>query len=323
MKTVMVTGVGAIIGYGILRSFRKTSLGVRLIGADIYDDAIGQIWADEFVIAPLTGSAEYLGWLGETVRKHRVDLVIPGIEQDVHYFSDHRDFLKQLPVCVALNDPRLVALSRDKWLMHQELLRLGSPLRIPSRLDGTFADLAGEFGLPFILKPRRGYASKGLVTINDERAFLAHFSGLGADLMAQPFVGSDDQEYTVALFGDGTGEAGPCMILKRRLASDGSTKKASVERESRLQEITELLGRTFRPIGPTNFQFRRDGSGWKLLEVNPRISSSTSIRAAFGFNESKMTFEFYLEGMITQPAINRGAAMRYIEDWIQYDRTDF
>ena len=63
MKTVLVTGVGAIIGYGILRSLRKTKNKVRLIGADIYPDAVGQAWADDFVLAPPTSSDNYLDWL--------------------------------------------------------------------------------------------------------------------------------------------------------------------------------------------------------------------------------------------------------------------
>ena len=40
MTTVLVTGVGAIIGYGILRSLRQTSRPLRLIGTDIYRHAV-------------------------------------------------------------------------------------------------------------------------------------------------------------------------------------------------------------------------------------------------------------------------------------------
>jgi len=74
----------------------------------------------------------------------------------------------------------------------------------------------------------------------------------------------------------------------------------------------------------TNFQFRRDGDFIKLLEINPRISSSTSIRAAFGYNESEMCIEHYLNNKaIHQPKILRGQASRYIADEITYDGTYF
>jgi carbamoyl-phosphate synthase large subunit len=75
----------------------------------------------------------------------------------------------------------------------------------------------------------------------------------------------------------------------------------------------------YTPIGPTNFQFRKHQGVLKLLEINPRISSSTSIRAAFGYNESLMAIEYYLENKKpSQPVIKQGKAVRYIEDFIFY-----
>jgi carbamoyl-phosphate synthase large subunit len=59
------------------------------------------------------------------------------------------------------------------------------------------------------------------------------------------------------------------------------------------------------------------------LEINPRISSATSIRAAFGYNESLMSLEFFLEQKRpVQPRIRTGRAVRYTEDYIFYDRAD-
>ena len=35
---VLVTGVGAIIGYGIIKSLRQSDYSVYIVGMDIYDD---------------------------------------------------------------------------------------------------------------------------------------------------------------------------------------------------------------------------------------------------------------------------------------------
>jgi carbamoyl-phosphate synthase large subunit len=76
----------------------------------------------------------------------------------------------------------------------------------------------------------------------------------------------------------------------------------------------------FSPVGPTNFQFRKADHGLKLLEINPRISSATSIRAAFGYNEALMAVELALENrMPIQPKIGRGRAVRYTEDFVFHD----
>ena len=313
MKTVLVTGVGAIIGYGILRSLRKSNQTVRLIAADIYPDAVGQAWADQFIIAPLTSSPKYLEWIKKVIADNNIDLVMPGIEQDLYFFSKHREIFNTLSTELVLNDQRLSELTIDKWLMHQELVSLNSEARIPSFLEGDFDSLAQTLGLPFLLKPRVGYASKGLVRIHSQTDFSRHAKNLGHELMAQPIVGTDDEEYTVAVFGDGTGQAPASITLRRRLAADGSTAKAWVEQHDGLDEVVKSLCAHFKPVGPTNLQFRKDENSWKLLEINPRISSTTSLRTAFGYNEAEMCLDYYLHGLkITQPVIKKGFAARAV-----------
>ena len=58
----------------------------------------------------------------------------------------------------------------------------------------------------------------------------------------------------------------------------------------------------------------------KLLEINPRVSSATSIRAAFGYNELKLSLEYFLYGKNPQqPVLRKGRAVRYAEDYICYE----
>jgi len=324
VTTVLVTGVGAIIGYGILRSLRKIDKKIRLIGSDIYPDAVGQAWTDHFVVAPLTSNTDYPSWLEKTIIDNKVSLVIPGIEQDVHYFSDHREVFRAGLVGVALNNQHIINLTRDKWLIHEELVGIDSRYRIDSYLDGDFESLSRMLTLPFILKPRRSYASKGLVRIYNKTDFITSTQKLGHELIAQPMIGSDDEEYTVAVFGDGMGNVCASITLQRRLAADGSTTKAWVRQDKKLDKVVASLCAHFKPIGPTNLQFRKKGKDWKMLEINPRISSTTSLRTAFGYNEAEMCLHFYLEGKkISQPEIKSGFAARYIEDHIIYDRDHF
>ena len=58
----------------------------------------------------------------------------------------------------------------------------------------------------------------------------------------------------------------------------------------------------------------------KLLEINPRISSSTSIRTAFGYNEALMAIQYFLEQQKqTKTKLKSGQAIRYVEDYILFD----
>jgi len=320
MTTVLVSGASGIVGYGILRSLRMCAQPVRLIGASIYDDSVAPAFCDVFELAPRTDAANYVEWLTGVITRHGIDLIVPGIEIDLYKWIDHVPEITRAGATPLLNNLALIRLCQDKWHFYMDLRQAGLPNAIESSLDTDFDALVVGFGLPFLLKPRRGFASKGIVRVHDRETFEAHSAGIGPLLMAQPLIGSDDAEFTAAAFGDGRGSFSAVMTLKRRLSRDGFTDRAEVVSSDEFVGAISALCQRFAPEGPTNFQFRRSPDGVKLLEINPRISSSTAIRAAFGYNESAMALAYFLERRLpAQPAIRPGRAVRFTDEYIFYD----
>lgn len=322
MKKVLVSGASGIVGYGILRSLKTYGEPLRLIGTSIYDDSVAQGFCDIFERAPCTNDTAYLEWLLGVIRKHKVDLVIPGIEIDMYKWVDYLPEIESYGATALLNSAELIRLCKDKWAFYVHLSEFGMPYVIESSLNMEFDALKSKFGLPFLLKPRCGYGSKGIVRVNGAHVFLEHQKDIGSVLMAQPLIGCDSEEYTTSVFGDGCGSFYASMTLKRKLSKDGFTDRAEVVASDEFVAPIEHLCKIFCPIGPTNFQFRKCADGIKLLEINPRISSSTSIRAAFGYNESAMAVSYFLERKTpVQPEIKRGRAVRYTEEHIFYEES--
>jgi carbamoyl-phosphate synthase large subunit len=320
MKRVLVSGASGIVGYGVLRSLRQAAQPCFLVGTSIYDDSVAPAFCDVFEHAPLTSAPDYLDWLLATLRRHRIDLLIPGIEIDMYHWVEHVPKIRSTNARPLLNVPELIALCKDKWGFYQRLAAAGVGCAIASSLDTDFSVLAAEFGLPFLLKPRRGFGSKGIVRVTSEDVFLKHRTDIGPLLMAQPIVGNDEEEFTTSAFCDGRGGYFACMTLRRKLSPDGFTDKAEVADTAEFIPAMDELCRLFRPLGPTNFQFRRSTKGPKLLEINPRISSSTSIRTAFGYNESVMAMDYFLDQRDpVQPTLRRGRAVRYTDEQIFYE----
>jgi carbamoyl-phosphate synthase large subunit len=319
MKTVLVSGASGILGYGILRSLKKSGLNLRLVGTTIYEDSVAQGFCDKFVLAPRTSDGGYTDWLCETIRAEDVDLLIPGVELDVAQWSRDREAIIRCGATPVLNRHEVIELCRDKWLFYVHARSVLGPNAIDTSLSRDFTELKQSFGLPFLAKPREGTASRGIVEITSEESFAAIMDRVGTHFMLQPVVGSDDQEYTVAAFCDGAGGYAARMALKRKLSRVGYTEKAETTPHEEFDPIVARLCKHLRPLGPTNFQFRRHNGEFKLLEINPRISSATSIRCAFGYNEAMMAVAFYQEGKLPdQPAIREGRAVRYPEDFIFY-----
>lgn len=320
MKTILVSGASGIVGYGTLRSLRSAGMDLRLIGTSMYDDSVAPAFCDIFEQAVPTADAAYLPWLLQIIRKHRVDLLIPGIEIDMYAWVDQMPAIEAEGARVLQNDVALIQLCKDKWAFFEHLAAAGLPCVIDSSLSQNFEWLREHFGIPFLLKPRRGFGSKGIVRVDNEAVFAAHRAQIGPVLMAQPIVGRDDDEFTTSAFCDGKGGLFASMTLRRKLSRDGFTDRAEVVDTQPFLDTMHHLCRLLRPHGPTNFQFRQTADGPKLLEINPRISSSTSIRSAFGYNESAMAAAYVLEGRApVQPPIRRGRAVRYTDDHIFYD----
>jgi carbamoyl-phosphate synthase large subunit len=321
--SVLVTGVGAIIGQGIIKSLRKSRYSVHIVGVDRSNRSPGPSLTDAFYQKPSCkeDTSEYISFWQDILKHEYVDIVMPGLEVDMFFLDTQRQLFKELGVSVIINRSELIALSADKWKLGEQLENLG-PLKIPASIPENWEQAVSELGAPpLLMKPRSGNGSRGIVRLNDERDFDYWRAKSGDNWMLQRIVGNDSNEFTVGIFGFGDGKSIDPIILKRRLSGAGNTLEAQVAHDSVIEDFTQRLNRYFKPLGPTNYQFRKEGDIAYLLEINPRFSSSNSLRTAFGFNEAEMAIDYFLFGNLPKtPEIRKGVAWRYSEDYVIYDR---
>jgi carbamoyl-phosphate synthase large subunit len=316
MCTILVSGVSGIIGYGILKSLRQSHPDCRLIGTTVYERNAGRAFCDIFEKAPMTNHESYFTWLVEMIKRWEVSLAIPGIEADVFAWNEHRETIENTGAVVMLNNPELIRLSSDKWSFYQHLIENNSPYAIPTSLE--YDEHLG--GFPLLAKPRKGSGSKGISIIEDKHCLEKHLATHESMMIYQPRIGCAEEEYTCSAFFDKSSRLCSFISMKRTLSQSGFTESAETIDPPGIEAALVHLCKIFEPVGPTNFQFRLDKGFLKLLEINPRISSATSIRVAFGYNESAMAVDLFLKGIPpTQPTIKHGYALRYTEDMIFYD----
>lgn len=322
MGTILVSGVSGVIGYGILRSLRKSHPDCRLVGTTIHGRTAARAFCDIFEIAPRTDDESYLPWLTKLISRYDVSIAIPGIEADVFAWNEHREVIQRAGAVALLNNSDLIRLCSDKWLFYQRLIEHKSPYAIPTRLE--YDEILG--GFPLIAKPRKGSGSKGIVIIENRDCLEAQLAASDSErtMIYQPIIGSADKEYTCSGIFDMNSRLCSFITMRRTLSLGGFTESAEPIELPAMGIVLEELGNIFKPVGPTNFQVRMDNGQIRLLEINPRISSATSIRTAFGYNESAMAVDLFLKGVTPgQPRIKRGYAVRYVEDMVFYDGTYF
>lgn len=316
--TLLVTGVGAIIGQGIVKSLRRSGRPFRIIGVDRNPHSMGAQLCDAFFAKPLCdeSSPAYLDFWQTMLTQESVDMVLPGLEVDVFFLNANRQALDQGRSRLVLNRAELIELARDKWLLGLALPNAGLA-SIPTVLASSWDACCATLGKPpFLMKPRQGNGSRGIVRLNDERDFRYWIEQSDGKVMIQKVIGHDEEEYTVGAFGWGEGAALNPIIFRRKLSAAGNTQYAEVVMDAAIEQATAKLNAYFKPVGPTNYQFRKEDGIPYLLEINPRFSSSTSLRAGFGYNEAELAVDFYLHGIRSsaQP-LSQGCAWRYSEDF--------
>jgi len=313
--TVLITGVGAIIGYGLINSLRKSKYDCRIIGIDIFHDAVGQKWCDRFIQGVRADSEEFISFINDIVRTEEVDLLIPGIEQDLKALIEGFDMLDHS--CVySLNNKVLYKTFDDKKLTYKFLEGTADLIPYIDYSDTLFEEAKAAFGLPFILKQDISYASKGVAVIEEEKDFDFYIDRFGSGCMAQQKLDIKDREYTCSLFGLGDGSFVNPTCLRRELSQEGATKKAlNVKVDDILLETMRKICHKCHFEGPTNLQFIEYDGKYLLLEINGRVSSSTSMRELFGVNEAEMCIDHYLMKKLPETKTQRyGTIMRYIGD---------
>ena len=321
--TVIVTGVGAIIGLGIISSLRAAFPNIRIIGVDRGAQGPGRFAVDHFSRKPPVeeSSQDYLEYWLHLVRSEDARLVLPGLEVDMHFLDRHRQHFEAMGVRLALNTAELIARCGDKWQFNAYLESIGYPA-IPSLKTLDWHAAVARLGPPpILLKPTDGNGSRGIAILHDESDLRYWSRRSRSEWMLQRIVGTEADEFTVGVFGLGEGEyVGPIMF-KRRLSVAGNTSEAVVVKHHPvLESAIDRLCKACEPVGPTNLQFRLDGDTPYLLEINPRFSSSNSLRSAFGFNEAAMAVEYYLHGNAPSiPSIRAGTAWRYFADHVHYE----
>ncbi len=316
--SVMITGVGAVIGQGIIRSLRMEDLDTRLISVDANPLSVGFKWSDAYYAVPKVTDPSWLPVFIDICKKENVDLILPGIEQDVKaLMANRQEIINKTAAFPLLNSDEAFRVGFDKWELC--LFARQQSLNVPQTWIAADVEVHSIPGplYPLVLKPRKGMAGKGIYVVEKEDSLKCWLKLVRRDeYIIQQHIGNDDEEYTVSIFGHYDRSLSVPFILKRRL-SYGSTFEAETVDSALLSDAVVRIAKQLKIVGPTNIQFRKSGENYYLLDINPRFSSSTSIKSAFGFNEPVMAVKSFLMRQPQVPlALKKGRCSRYIEDSI-------
>lgn len=315
-KNILVTAVGGrSVGSGILHALTRTSPDVvarwNVVAADAESFAWGLYKTGQRVLLPLANAENYERELERIIHEFRIDAVIPGSEPEVFRLAPVTD---RFPVPVITNRAGLMPLMQDKYQASQKLRELELPV-IPTIPIEEYKTLLGDFDFPWVIKPTRGTGgSRGLKLVVSEQEVQDVLNELpeNSGVCVQPYIGSDDSEYTVGVLTDSKGKLIDSIVMKRKLIglslldtkvvkgvrhsiSTGYSQGYFIE-DKKISSFCEDLALQLNSCGPLNIQLRVHGDRIYVFEIHPRFSGTSTMRADVGFNEPDVLLRNVLFG---------------------------
>jgi carbamoyl-phosphate synthase large subunit len=315
---VLIMAVGSPLGQSILKAVQKSSLPVNVHVADISSLAAGLYMGNVTpVIFPLIREQDYFQRLTEYVDNHKINIIFPTIAAEHDFFAAHIGFFKERGIHIVSCAPDVFRICNDKYLSMQFLQNKGltAPDTVLCSNEDDVAQFVARNSFPVILKPRFGASSNDVFVVHNIERLFGILKAYPDDyFILQAFL-ADPADYTIGVFVSQDRRYQDTFVIRRNLKFGLSYSGEVIEDDvisRHCLDIANALHSTYS----INVQLKMVDRVPYTYEVNPRLSSTTSVRAHFGFNEPDMIMRDLLEKapLTVRVAAKRGFFMRYWEE---------
>ncbi|WP_216902332.1 hypothetical protein [Synechococcus sp. CCY 9618] len=262
-------------------------------------------------------------------------LVIPCRDEEVLWLARHRETHPGHGDRLLVGSAATAEIFLDKLLSWDFSRDNGLPflpsvdLQDTSKLDR----FARENPFPLIVKPRKGFASRGVWILTHPDQLEAHRHR--SDVILQPYCGDthsaasflsdvqhrglplfhsfEETKHSIQTFITPSGELAGTFVTLHRMKR-GVSREVVPSACQQAHDLGQRVGRVFASAGwrgPLNIQCHREGlDDYRIYEYNGRFTGATAARALLGFDELALALASFA-GIHLPPLPNRhGAAVK-------------
>lgn len=315
---ILVTGVGSPLGQSIYKALKMSSLELTLFLMDSYTFSIASVLNERHASCAFLKDPKYIDEFASYCKKNEISGVFWGTEIEAAFYSKNvLRFNELCPKIIFFSDlSKLSQDIQDKYYLAKYLAskQVPAPLSASGENKDEVDSLIKEKGFPLILKPKRGASSVGFKIIKQASELKALHDEDANKIVIQECLTPSDEEYTVGVYRSRDGVVIADTVIRRELKF-GLTYKALVVKDPEISDYCKRLSHAINSQMSCNIQLMKTSKGPIVFEVNPRFSSTTSIRAHFGVNEPELAIREWILCEKLKPFEGRtGAALRMWEE---------
>lgn len=283
---IFITGGGGA-GTMAAAKFLKKSGKYKIILGDMDPLAVGFKFADLSYVLPAAISDDFLPFVSDIIKKHKVDVFIPLVDEEI---LKSYSLLKEFPnLLLLLPDQRFSSIALDKY----ELVRCLKENNIPH--PETFLNSQIDkksLNFPVIVKPRRGRGSRFVMEIKSLEqlnAYMTLYKFAHDEVVVQEKL--KGKEYTVSVVVNKNGDV-LAVVPKEIIKKIGITQAAVTRYNKSITDLGIEIQKKLHANGPFNMQLILKEDGVPVIfEINPRYSTTIALTIAAGVDEIGMLID--------------------------------
>jgi len=319
MINTLVLAVGSPLGQSIIKALKLSSLDMQIHAADIDEKAAGLHFPGVTpLILPLVREEAYLPALLAYIKQHNIKVIFPTIAAEHDFFARQQAVFQASGVQVVSCESQVFQICNDKYFSMRFLAEHGfsAPETVLCTERAAMEQFIAGRSFPMVLKPRSGASSTDVFIVKDAARVFALVGAFPAGyFVLQEFL-SDPEDYTVGVFSARGQEFRQAFVIKRILKF-GLSYSGDVIENRMIAEYCIGIAAALRATYSINVQLKLLDGRPCAYEINPRLSSTTGVRAHFGFNEPDMILRdmFGMMPLMPVPVMTHGSFSRYWEEF--------
>lgn len=287
---ILFTSVGRRVE--LVQAFRtaaeKLNVPLKIIGADITEDAPALFFCDESRIVCKIREKEYIPQLLSICKKQKVDCLIPTIDTDLLLLAENKASFEAIGTKVLISAVDKVKLCRDKNYTADYFASLGlkSPLPVNSVEKYETALRLGTVSFPAFIKPKDGSSSINAYKVENLEDLKLYAEKI-EDYIIQPFISG--REYTIDIFCDYEGNPIYITPRERLVVRAGEVLKTQIVQDDVMIQEMQTLIEDYKPCGQITVQLIRDEVTDEdyYIEINPRFGGGAPLSMKAGADSAE------------------------------------
>ncbi len=287
---VLVLAVGSPLGQSIVKALEISSLPLSIHVADSVDLAAGlYVHGSHSIILPQVKNSNYLEVLTAYIKQHNIKAIFPVISLEHEFFVQYESHFLSLGVEILACRQDVYRLCNDKYasMVHLRRMGLDAPDTSLCLIDDEVEQFLSRNIFPVFIKPRFGASSADIFKVTNRDQLFGILRGFPREyFVIQAFL-DDARDFTAGVYVSRDRSFRSTLLIERELKF-GLSYRGTIFDNQNLSEYCLEVANAVSSYYSINVQFKIVDGRPYTYEINPRLSSTTCVRAHFGFNEPDM-----------------------------------